>query len=60
MITGETGRRFLTALIPVAVVHNFVYGIVITQIRHMAVLGALEMILIYKHVTWILVLVSLF
>ena len=41
-----------------AVVHNFVYGVVITQTRHMTVFGALEMTLIFKYVAGIIALVG--
>ena len=52
MVIGETGHRFLTAPIPVVEAHNFVYGVVITQVLRMAVSCVLEMILIiYNHVT---------
>ena len=49
MVTGETGHRFPTVLIPVAEVHNFVYEAAIILALYLAVNGALEMTKICKH-----------
>ena len=60
MVTGETGRRLPTVLIPVAEVHITVHGVVIVQVRPLVVPGVLGMTLMSNYAIPSLVQVTLF